>query len=75
MAVNLPINRFLIPKMIVMILAFVKYFEICGGKVMYKDKHCYFKGTGIIDLELHNRQILEGEQWESAVPYSLLQLK
>lgn len=75
MAVNLPVNRFLIPKMIVMILAFVKYFEICGGKVMYKDKHCYFKGTGIIDLELHILQILEGEQWESAVPYSLLQLK
>lgn len=70
MAVNLPVSGLLIYKMIIVILAFVKYFEICGGKVMYKDRHCYFKGTGVIDLELHNRQVLQGEQWEWAVPYS-----
>ena len=45
MAVNLPVSGFLIRKMIIMILALVKYFEICGGKVIYKDRHCYFKGT------------------------------
>lgn len=31
--------------------------------------------AGIIDQELHNRQILEGKQWESAVSCSLLQFK
>lgn len=45
MAVNLPVSGFLIRKMMIMILAFVKHFEICAGKVMYKDKGRYFKGT------------------------------
>lgn len=45
MAVNLPASGFLIHKMIVMILAFVKHFEICSGKAKYRDRHCYFKGT------------------------------
>lgn len=47
MAVNLPASRFLIHKMIVMILAFVKHFEICGGKAKYRADTVISKGQRI----------------------------